>query len=934
MQTWRNPWWILLSGVFPVGILLALAGQIFYIISPQLSADEISNWYFLGSSLIALFLGQLGYFLYLRFYQKETNIWYTLSVFFVYLIWLFVYVATSATLVSSDIPAWMLPGEAFLYPFGFIMPNLAFSLYSLVAAMTNLEKKPSPWTNLGAAISIPAAIYLAVNIFFINSNFVQFTYFRHLGVVLMVGATVLFLFLLGRSVYILAKHKSLNWAKWQIVVKVVLSIVFPLWGLMLNNGDLNVNFDKIFGDFSDPWFYGLALCNGILFSLPNYPNPWYRLVLFAARSLCFTYIVYFALVFLPFLPLSIPAIIVFGTGFLMLTPVVLLIFQSASWIDDFQYLQQMFRKQWLVIIGVSCALVLPMYWYVNCMQDRATLHQVLNYVYQPNFEHTAQLEVSDVRLERVFSSIRENKKRSNWEPGSSTLPYLSHFYTSTVLDNLSLSDRKLNKLEAIFLSARLEDYPEPIPVRTAPKIKNAVVDSKWNELDQSWLSTVALEIENPLETLEEYRSTFELPDGALIKDYYLYIGKEKVKGELAEKKTATWIYEQIVNNSRRDPGILKYLDTRNLSLRVYPFQGNEVRKTGFTVIHKEAFYLTLDKTHELVLGDITKNSTLSAPIILDNGKLAYIPAAVEEKLPKVALAPHYHFIVDCSEQRAKDVDSLIAKIELLIRSRKYPTESLHFHLTNSQVITLPSNDNWQAAIRKQVKKGGFFAERAFEQILYQYATKPLKHYPVMVLVSEKLRPIMPEFAPHLAHSVYNGMSYAYLGNNFLETTGFLHKSEGVELSMDTISAKAYPNAQKPIAYLSNSSYVQLPGYQPSADLKKGAWESAALLQAEWQYQEKHPELGDEAWLSLIKKSFRTGILTSETAYLVLENESQRRMLQFKQQQVLNGKKELDLGEEPRQMSEPGLLLMLALLGLVLMRRRFRLRISKKNENNN
>ena len=204
----------------------------------------------------------------------------------------------------------------------------------------------------------------------------------------------------------------------------------------------------------------------------------------------------------------------------------------------------------------------------------------------------------------------------------------------------------------------------------------------------------------------------------------------------------------------------------------------------------------------------------------------------------------------------------------------------------------------------------------------------------MVLVSERMRPIMPEFAPHLAHSVYNGMSYAYLGNNFLETTGFLNKSEGVELSMDTISARAYPNAQNPMAYLSNASYIQLPGYQPSADLKKGAWESAALLQAEWQYQEKHPDLGDEAWLSLIKKSFRTGILTPETAYLVLENESQRRMLQFKQKQVLNGKKELDLGEEPRQMSEPGLLLMLALLGLVLMRRRLRLRISKKNENNN
>jgi MYXO-CTERM domain-containing protein len=47
--------------------------------------------------------------------------------------------------------------------------------------------------------------------------------------------------------------------------------------------------------------------------------------------------------------------------------------------------------------------------------------------------------------------------------------------------------------------------------------------------------------------------------------------------------------------------------------------------------------------------------------------------------------------------------------------------------------------------------------------------------------------------------------------------------------------------------------------------------------------------------------------------------------------VLNGKKELDLGEEPRQMSEPGLLLMLALLGLVLMRRRiFFRKIQVKN----
>ena len=389
-----------------------------------------------------------------------------------------------------------------------------------------------------------------------------------------------------------------------------------------------------------------------------------------------------------------------------------------------------------------------------------------------------------------------------------------------------------------------------------------------------------------------------------------------MKGELAEKKTATWIYEQIRNNSRRDPGLLSYLDAKTLSLRVYPFQVKEVRKTGFTIVHKEAFQLTLDQNHELTFGEFSRNQNLTAPIILGNGQLAYIPAALSETLPKVKLAPHYHFIVDCSARSKKHIDAQIADLENWIRERKLPKEDLHFHLTNREVKTLGPNENWQEAIRNQAKVGGFFAERAFEKILYTYSAQPLKHYPVMVLVTENL-PILPEFTPRMAHSVFNGLRYYHLNHKAIEETDFWGNSAPSGAEPQAIDAVAYPNAQQPLAYLSTEKLVRLPKYQPPSNVKKGTWESAALLQAEWRHQEAHPELGEMAWQNLIKKSFSTGLLTPETAYLVLENESQRRLLRAKQKQVLQGKKAFDVGEDPVRMSEPGFWVLLGLMLLIV-----------------
>ncbi|HXC04572.1 MAG TPA: hypothetical protein VNZ86_07450, partial [Bacteroidia bacterium] len=85
----------------------------------------------------------------------------------------------------------------------------------------------------------------------------------------------------------------------------------------------------------------------------------------------------------------------------------------------------------------------------------------------------------------------------------------------------------------------------------------------------------------------------------------------------------------------------------------------------------------------------------------------------------------------------------------------------------------------------------------------------------------------------------------------------------------------------------------------------------------------HPEQGDHLWRTLVQNSFRTGILSSETAYLVVENKAQEQALLDKQKQILNAKKNLDIGDEIHHMPEPSfwVLLLCSLLAIRVYKRK-------------
>jgi hypothetical protein len=140
---------------------------------------------------------------------------------------------------------------------------------------------------------------------------------------------------------------------------------------------------------------------------------------------------------------------------------------------------------------------------------------------------------------------------------------------------------------------------------------------------------------------------------------------------------------------------------------------------------------------------------------------------------------------------------------------------------------------------------------------------------------------------------------------------------------------AYPNAQSPRTYLPNDgkasiAYCDDNMFFDASQIQEKKWQSGLLLQGNYFTQVLHPERINRVWKTALRASFVSKIMSPLTAYMVVENEAQKAILLKKQAQVINGNKNLDLGEEPMRADEPSLWLLLGLLGLLWWRRKLRI----------
>jgi len=283
--------------------------------------------------------------------------------------------------------------NVFLYAGTFLMPTLVYSVFVMVVHLTPETKEHRTWLNFLIVITIPITAFIFSKTVLSlrrigNINSI------HALLILTIIITFVFLFFLIRTIFIVAGKKAAVWRKYQLAWKIPVSILLPLLGLLVNNGVLfdffvldSENDSGVFGNFNSFWFYGIAVLNGILICLPGLENKIYRLFLFAGRSITFAYTFYFFLVFLPFLPFSIVAIIAFGTGFLMLTPLLLLGVHANELVKDYKRLILSLPKKLVIGVLLSGFLVIPVIITAAYLRDRSVLNKTLAYLYSPDYSN-------------------------------------------------------------------------------------------------------------------------------------------------------------------------------------------------------------------------------------------------------------------------------------------------------------------------------------------------------------------------------------------------------------------------------------------------------------------------------------------------------------------------------------------------------------------
>lgn len=928
MRNLMNPRWLIVINTIPVLLLAATYFGAFQIIHTLLEPESIRLWAIFGGALFFLWINTLIYAL--LSIQKKQNIHalYGLISLIFHIPFLYIFAHYFDDIIPFSIPLWMLPDNMILYIGSFLMPTMAHALLTLVIGLTPpREGGYRSWKNFLLAFSIPLLWYFFMQVIFPLWRPFHSRISEHVVIIAVLASTTIFLLFLGRGFYVLAQKRGPVSKNFQLLWKIPVTLIFPILGLLLNNGYFdywNIGFDGVFGDFNHPWFYAIAVLNGIILCLPRPEHAAQRLLLFATECMTFSYTIYFFFVFIPFLPFSVLAILGFGLGFLLLSPLALMVIHGIEIGRDFRFLKQFYSSKTLSVIFILGAAFIPLTlsWYYT--QDRYALHDALSFVYQSDFDEVPPKKVNTTALQRVIATVRSHKdKRSSSEISIGQTPFLSPFYNWVVLDNLTLSENKIRRLEEIFLGKseyHQWDTPTRMPDNDQVAISGIKTQANYDSQQQAWTTWVDLEITNYTGRQKEFFTSFELPEGAWISDYYLWIEREKVPGILAEKKSATWVYRQIVSR-RRDPGILYYLRGNRVNFRVFPFAAQQTRKTGFEILHKEPLTFELGG-QKVQLGDsISQGKMLTEAIYSPQKEVVYIPNALKEQLPEVERTRYFHFIVDCSVGKDSLRADYVRTLNQLAAQYPEAIKNAQISFTNTYTQQMAFGENWQQAIQEQDFSGGFYLERSIKSILVAQGLRPTPQVPqIMVLSNHIDQAILPYsftdyiLTPEVTH-------FQQINTDQMIKTFALSQDTGYSLGSalpPSPKVLAWPNAATPLAYLPASpgpAVVLLKPMEITAQNlpRTKNWADALEVAGRYQSYQRYPGQKDEEWLPMVKNSLASHLLTPVMSFISLENEAQRTALIKKQAQVLKGNQALDLDEEAHRMSEPGFFICLLIM---------------------
>jgi Ca-activated chloride channel family protein len=143
---------------------------------------------------------------------------------------------------------------------------------------------------------------------------------------------------------------------------------------------------------------------------------------------------------------------------------------------------------------------------------------------------------------------------------------LKGFAVLTALAALAAAAPALRADGFIIPDRRPDGQPVPPLSVKYHRVKVEIVDQvARTSIDQVFINHFGRDIEGTY--------IFPVPEGASVSEFAMFIGTERVKGEILDSREARRIYEDIVRRMR-DPGLLEYMGRNLFRARVYPIPAN------------------------------------------------------------------------------------------------------------------------------------------------------------------------------------------------------------------------------------------------------------------------------------------------------------------------------------------------------------------------
>ncbi len=931
-----NPFSFLWLWVLPVAVMLLLNLQGYWVIEGNMNAAEHGRALTFGLCLLGNLAAGVALFIFARRGRMSHPAW-GLPAVLVQVGYLWLATAWSEHgLLPASVTAWIYPPQRFLFnQFAFAMVPLFHGILRIACARSPSSSGRAIALNLGLAIGCPVLLY---GIF----SFLSYARGGHespwlfvalsvvlLGVVMFVGLVRVLMLLFRQALrwHTIAEH-------WAVVL---IALVMPFLGLQLNR---TIPFPV---DFQALEVYALMTANGfiLLFAV-------WRAQARPALSwhlLCATlpYSLYFFVVFLPYTPLSILAIIVLGAGLLVLTPTFLFILHlhllNRAWCGA----RGIRSARQLVLGGVLCALLLPAFFTVRGLADKTALNAALDYVYTPAVKPGDLTYGSSLgNLRRALDSHRAYKDGLYY-------PLLSDYYAWLVFDSLVLPDDKLANLERIFFDSPAQDKIDPYRQRDnfwgrgrasdRRRVRRAAPPPRTVEVQDiaacftpqdgaSTVMTVSLRLKNTGHAPAEYVAQLPLSAGVSVTGFRLQVGNQLVPGKIFEKKTALWVYEMIRDTERRDPGLLYYRSPTELELRVYPLVPEApvavevdflvpaalpaTAGAGKAAGWPEIFFELAEQLHPRAVADARGNLAVAGLDAL--------------RLPVAERKPYLHLIIDRSKENGFDGD--LART-LATLKEKFPRADLaRITLANYDVtdllVSLTPLDRLPPCTKETMNRvmprsGGLALDLALAHAIRLHRDQDLDHgaandepapRPVFIVLSHQARVRTDELR------LANAWADLVPGIDCHEIDGhgnFVTQSLGEKpvnaplLRLGRSQRPVLPGRLVRFANTQGDAALAYwsPGPQPWSPVPGVTrqpvgtpWADAVSLQLAEQDNARSPGDAGVDLRALVQASKRSGLLLPVTSYIVVENSAQWRVLEKSEQQKLAQNQALEFTETP------------------------------------